>query len=229
MLEKMMTMKHLAILTFLAGFFLLSAGTAFAANSDKGKGAEAFIQGLGDRAILSLTDQKLARPIREKRMREILTEGFDLPTIGKFAMGRYWKDATESERKEYLSLFENMVVQTYANRFEEYSGEEFKVIGSMGIGESDLLVASQILPKDGPALQVDWRVRMKDGRYKVIDAMVEGVSMSVTQRSDFASVIEQGGGKIEALIETLRKRGKSSRNGGNVETVKLENSKTAKN
>ncbi len=104
-----------------------------------------------------------------------------------------------------------------------------EVIGSMNIGESDLLVASQILPKSGPALQVDWRVRLKDGKYRVIDAMVEGISMGVTQRSDFASVIEQGGGKISVLLETLKKRGKSSKNNGGAEIARSEPAKTSKN
>lgn len=228
MFKKTTYMKFVTVLALVFGLFCFSSASQAAETSARNKGAEAFIQGLGDKAILSLTDQKLARPIREKRLREILTEGFDLPTIGKFAMGRYWKTATEAERKEYLGLFEKMVVQTYTSRFEEYSGEVFKVLGSMPVGTDDILVASQILPKDGPALSVDWRVRMKDGKYKVIDAMVEGISMSVTQRSDFASVIDSGGGKVEALIETLRKRSKSSK-GAETPVATADAAKTSKN
>lgn len=186
-----------------AGFFLCAAA---ASAVDKSKPAEVFIQSLGDRAILSLTEKTIPRKEREQRLRSILTDNFDVATIGKFAMGRYWKDASEKQRAEYLKLFENMVVQAYTNRFEDYAGEVFEVDGSMSASDTDMIVHSHIKPKDGPVLNVDWRVRMFSGNYRVIDAIVEGISMSVTQRSDFASVIQQGGGTVDALITSLKKR-----------------------
>ena len=155
---------------------------------------------------MSLTEKSLTRKDREQTLRSILTDNFDVVTIGKFAMGRHWKDATEKQRAEYLKLFEDMIVQAYTNRFEDYAGEVFEVSGSMPVGEKDTLVHSHIKPKNGPPLNVDWRLRQTSGKYKVIDAVVEGVSMSVTQRSDFAAVIQQGGGNVDALITSLKKR-----------------------
>ena len=68
------------------------------------------------------------------------------------------------------------------------------------------MVTSQVIQKDGPPVNLQWRVRKKDGGLRVVDVVVEGVSMSVTQRSDFASVIQSGGGKLDALIAHLRDR-----------------------
>ena len=56
------------------------------------------------------------------------------------------------------------------------------------------------------ALKVDWRVRIKDGKYKIVDIMVEGISMIMTQKSEFSSFIKRNGGKIDALLDELRKR-----------------------
>ncbi len=198
-------LNSLNITTLIGAVFALLLPMAALAE-DKGRPAESFVQSLGDKAILSLTEKSLTRKDREQTLRSILTDNFDVVTIGKFAMGRHWKDATEKQRAEYLKLFEDMIVQAYTNRFEDYAGEVFEVSGSMPVGEKDTLVHSHIKPKNGPPLNVDWRLRQTSGKYKVIDAVVEGVSMSVTQRSDFAAVIQQGGGNVDALITSLKKR-----------------------
>ena len=97
-----------------------------------------------------------------------------------------------------------MVVKVYSDRFKEYKGQKFEVRGARPEGEKDVIVTSFILPEGGPEVQVDWRVRSKNGRFQVIDVIVEGVSMSVTQRSDFASVIQRGGGNVDVLLAHLQ-------------------------
>jgi phospholipid transport system substrate-binding protein len=106
-------------------------------------------------------------------------------------------------------------VQTYSRRFAEYSGQYFKVTGTLPPqeGSNDTIVSSLILQQNGPPVSVDWRVRDKGGSMKIVDVVVENISMSVTQRSDFSAVIQQGGGKVEALLASLRQRqGKSAKN-----------------
>ena len=104
-----------------------------------------------------------------------------------------------------MSLFEDMIVQTYTTRFEDYSGQKLKVTGSEPSGSTDYIVTSQVVQQDGPPVNLQWRVRKKDS-LRVVDVIVEGVSMSVTQRSDFSSVIQNGGGKLDALLSHLRDR-----------------------
>lgn len=200
------------VLALVAGLFLLTGG-AVAADEVAGKTLSPpgqFIQRLGDTALMSLTAKDLPRKTREARVREILRNNFDVPTIARFAMGTYWREATEAERAEYLRLFENMIVDTYTTRFEEYSGQEMKVTAAVSSGEKDVIVSSQIIQKDAPPVSLEWRVRNKGGALKVVDVVVEGVSMSVTQRSDFGAVIQRGGGDIGALLASLRDRQKET-------------------
>lgn len=168
--------------------------------------ATAFVESLGQKALSSLTAPELGQAEREKRVRGLLRSYFDVNTIARFTLGPNWRNATEAEKSEYIKLFENMIVTTYAQRFSEYSGQEMKVIKSIKQSDRDSEVSSQIIQKDGPPVSVNWRVRNTNGTLKIIDVIVEGVSMSVTQRSDFAAVIQGGGGKVEALLEALRKR-----------------------
>lgn len=169
-----------------------------------------FVQKLGDTALMSLTSKSAPRAQREKRVRDILTRNFDLNAIGKFALGTYWREATPAQQSEYLRLFEDMVVQTYTTRFEDYSGQSLKVEGSTSVSEKDFVVDSKVIQEDGPPVALEWRVRMKDGGLKVVDVIVEGISMSVTQRSDFSAVIQRGGGGVDALLVSLRDRKKTA-------------------
>lgn len=190
---------------FLAIAALLFAAPASAAS---GKDAEAFVQKLGDTALMSLTSKNMNRKTRESRVRDILRANFDVDNIGKFALGQHWREASDAQKSEYLKLFENMIVQTYTTRFEDYAGQTLKV-GTARASGGDYLVASQVVQKDGPPVNLEWRVREKEAGLKVEDVIVEGVSMSITQRSDFSSVIQTGGGKVDALLTSLRKRSSS--------------------
>jgi phospholipid transport system substrate-binding protein len=190
--------------------FALPAITTEAATAASSP-ASAFVQKLGETALMSLTEKGMPRTVRERRVREILRANFDIPTIGRFALGTYWRDASETQRQEYMDLFEDMIVQTYTSRFEDYSGQKLLVDGTATQGK-DFIVSSEVLQKDGAPVRLEWRVRNKDEGMKVVDVLVEGVSMSVTQREDFKSVIQHNGGKVEALLATMRQRKKSSGN-----------------
>ena len=172
--------------------------------ADVGSGAESFIQSMATRALGFLGNAGLSQEQKKSSFRGLLNESFDLETIGRFVLGRYWKTSTAQQRTEYLGLFRKMVVEVYATRFGDYKGQKFETRGHRADGEKDTIVTSYIVPGDGPEVQVDWRVRYKGGRYQIVDVIVEGVSMSVTQRSDFAAVIQRGGGDMQVLLTHLR-------------------------
>ncbi len=167
--------------------------------------SQAFIKDIAERGIGFMANKELNGETRKKEFRKMLEENFDMKTIGRFALGKYWRQASKDQQKEYLVLFENMIVNVYSRRFGEYNGEKFEVLSSRAQGTSDAIVASQIVPANGSPIAIDWRVRKKDGHFVVIDIIVSGVSMALTQRSDFSAVIQRGGGKIDVLLEHLRK------------------------
>ncbi len=167
-------------------------------------GAERFVDNLAQEGIGFLGNEGMSHDDRKAAFKKLLGNKFDMQTIGRFALGRYWQTATPTQRKEYLSLFQRMTIEVYSQRFSDYQGQSLKVNGSRPEGAADTLVNSVIVQDSGPPVKVDWRVRQKDGGYKVVDVIVEGVSMAVTQRSDFASVIQRGGGRLEVLLAHLR-------------------------
>ena len=194
-----------------AGFLLLivalppTGAQNFMAAKDPGE----FIDQLGQAAIQHLTDKTISSEERRSRFRDLMHKAFNVPGIGRFVLGRYWNQATEQERQEYMSLFEELVVRTYADRFSQYSGEKFIISKVQRDAERPnyATVFTTIYRPNGQMVRVDWRVRQEqDQSWRVVDIVIEGVSMSVTQRSEFASVIESKGGTIKGLIDTLRQK-----------------------
>ena len=105
---------------------------------------------------------------------------------------------------DYQALFTEFILQSYLRRMGGFSGETFTVAGARAAGKKDVLVRTQIDRAGGLLIKAEWRVRPKDGRYRIIDIMVDGVSMAVTQRSEFNAVVRQHG--MQGLLQILRAR-----------------------
>jgi phospholipid transport system substrate-binding protein len=164
-----------------------------------------FVQDLGDTAIAVIADKSITAPQRNDKFRDILRNSFDLMTIGRFVIGRSWNAATPDQQQEYMRLFQELVIKTYGTRMTLYTGEGFTVTGVRPESEKDTIVNSQITHPDGSEpTSIDWRVRLRDGKLGVIDVVVEGVSLSVTQRQEYAAVIQNSGGQISALLDKMR-------------------------
>ena len=164
----------------------------------------AFIGSLGARAI-EVLGPSVPPQQRQARFRELLQNDFDVPGIGQFVLGRYWRAATPQEQQEFLQLFQEYVVQAYSARLGEYGGAPFRVTGSRPAGD-EVVVTSEIARPGAPPIQVDWFLVNRGGALKITDVYVGGVSMKVTQRDEFSAVIQRNGGQIGALLVQLRQK-----------------------
>ncbi len=177
-------------------------------STEKATQASKFIEGMAGEAVNALTASNVSPEEREQRFRMLLNENFAVTTIGQWVLGRYWGKATAEEKREYLKLFEQMIVVTYLNRFKQYSGESLNVTRALVDDQSgDAMVFSQIeRPAGSEPLNVAWRLRPKGNSFKIVDVSVQGVSMSQTQRKEFASVIRRNGGEVEGLLVEMRQK-----------------------
>ena len=170
--------------------------------------AAAFVDKLVREGLQTLRDERLTPDARQEQFAVILENDFDLPRIARFTAGRYWSTATDVDRQRFVKVFERWIIITYADRFGTYSGDGIKVTGSRPDSEATATVFSQLVRETGTApLKIDWRVR-RDQRddYRVVDVSVEGVSMLVTQREEFASVIQSNGGTVAGLTKALENK-----------------------
>lgn len=167
-------------------------------------GAAQFIHTLGNQAIGALRATSLTLEQREANFRGLLARSFDLRFIGRFVLGKHWRSATAEQKSDYLGLFSEYILQTFSSRFGGYSGQSLTVIGARQASEKDIVVQTRIDRPSGSPILAEWRVRAKGEQYRIIDVAVEGVSMAVTQRSEFGAVVQRNG--IPGLLALLRAR-----------------------
>ncbi len=193
------------ILVFLLALLISTSVTA-SANAD-GNSPGKFIEVLGQRAVNVLSDKgNVEFSKREAAFRKLLVDGFHMPTISRFVVGRYWRSANEQQRRDYKAIFVDFITRVYAARFNSYNGEIFEVVQVIKEQETpDTIVRTQIKrPSGGAPIGVDYRVRKISNSYKVVDVNVEGISMLHTHRVEFASVINRKG--FDGFLEMLKAR-----------------------
>src|SRR2546430_14670924 len=129
-------------LILLIGLFTASPEKAYAQD------ARGFIAALGNQAIQVL-GPGVPQAQRIARFRQIFQSDFDVPGIGQFVLGRYWRVATPEEQQEFLRLFQEYIVQSYAARLGEYGGEPFRVLGSRPAGDETVVTSQNDRPDGG--------------------------------------------------------------------------------
>jgi phospholipid transport system substrate-binding protein len=184
----------------------LIAGAVVTASPSRAaeESALAFAQKVGDSAITDLTAPGISDSARVKRMRKLLVNIFDAEAVGRFVLGPYARQATPEEFKEFLRLYEIYVAHNYAGLFKRYNGQKVAYTREQPTPNGNTVVSGVIHQVSGPDISTELRVHKAGDTYKAIDLRIEGVSMPLTHRKQFASVIAQRGGKVSGLLSALK-------------------------
>jgi len=178
---------------------LTISGAAQASEPASPQGAVEFVETLGQAAISAAEYE--GRSERKDAIRSLIRVGFDLDVISRFVLGKYWNRTKAVQRAEFKDLFNEYLVNSFANHLNRI--DALTVVASNRVAGDDFLVRTSINRVSDTA-NVVWRVRAWNGEYRIIDVMIDGISLEVTHRNEFASVIQRDG--FEELLQTLRKR-----------------------
>ena len=184
------------------------AGAATPGHAETPQDAGVFLQSLTTRAIEQLTNSSVPVDVRKARFRTLFRETFDVAAIGRFVLGRYGRNTPKPVLEEFLLTFEDVMVERFAPQFAGYGDTRFTVSSVHPVdNKKQFIVSSAITPPDSEtAVKIDWRVHQRDGGFKVLDIIGEGVSMALTLRAEYGSVLKSSGGKVDRLIVLLRER-----------------------
>lgn len=197
-------LKHTGFFRIAAALFIVLAAFTFVPVK-AAPDPSAFVESLATSAFSTLRDPAITDQERFAKFRVLLTEGVDLPRIGRFVLGSHWKQADEAQQKEYQSLFKNYIIAAYAGRLKDYAEAEVAIKNATANGKNEHIVATLVVAPGNPEpVHVDWRLREDAGQLRVIDLTIEGISMALTQRSEFSSIIKQNGGDVNMLLDRLR-------------------------
>ena len=166
---------------------------------------EEFINFFTSKGITEILTSDDTEEIKAQEFRVLFQKTFDINSIAKFVIGRNWKNTNISDQETFKKLFEDVIVVTWSRRFKDYDGQSIKVDTSSKDGNNGFLVNSFILDKKNGKFNVDWRLRKRQDGFKIVDIIVEGVSMAITYRQDYNSVMRRKGG-IKGLIKALEKQ-----------------------
>jgi phospholipid transport system substrate-binding protein len=165
--------------------------------------ARQFLENYSARAIDALSDADKPEDVRKAEFRSLLEEGFALRDIGRFVLGRYARSAEEREFEQFLDAFTSVLAQRYAPLFEGASADQVAIGDARRVEGRDnlFLVDTSVRMDDGKTSKVTWRVRQADNRFEVVDVVAEGVSMAITLRDEYGTVLGRGG--LDRLTDRL--------------------------
>lgn len=188
---------------FLITLSLLSFSSVSAdSNAEESK---VFVEKLGKEVIERVSDEKLSDSQRRSNFRYLYLNAFDNFYISRFVLGRYWKRIDKSVKEEFVKTFNDYIVSTYAPKFKGWEGE-FKAVDAL-IEKNFYNVKMDVINKNGPVLKLIWKIYLdKNKNFKILDVNIDGVSMLVTQRAEFMSVIKNNPNGVVGLIEAMKKK-----------------------
>jgi phospholipid transport system substrate-binding protein len=170
-----------------------------------GGDAGAFVADFAQKGIVDILAAKIPNAEKQQRFRAMFKTFFDLPAIGRFVLGRYTRTMKPEDLTAFTPLFEDVIVYTWSRRFSEYNGQSLKVGATTADGEDGAIVKSTIVGTAGENYAVDWRLRKRPEGWKIVDVIVAGVSMAITYRNEYNTIIAQQGG-FQGLVAQLQKQ-----------------------
>ncbi len=183
---------------------------ARAAPNERAVQAAAFVQDLGAellaiQAEFSSGAGSGAVAARSARLEGLIRRGFDLDLTSQLVLGKYWNRASQGHRQAFTELFAQYLLHSYRRHLKAYRLETLEIVASNPTGKNDFLVETRVegTQEHDPANPV-WRLRWRGGGLKIIDVHVDGISLALTERSQFASVIRRIG--FDGMLSALRNR-----------------------
>jgi phospholipid transport system substrate-binding protein len=168
------------------------------AEATANEGAQ-FVRSIGDEVIAVLRSDNHGQ--RKQKFHDIFTGAFDVDAMAQFTAGNYWRKADERQKQEYIRLFGDYVATLYANKFADYTGQSFKVANERANGDN-VAVEGVIVQPQKPPVRVDFRLRKAEAGFKIVDVYVEGMSLLITKRDEFMTVLSREG--MDGLLTRLR-------------------------
>ena len=171
---------------------------------------DVFIQSTVNRASQILT-KNISKEEKINQLKSIAKETVDIKGVGFYSLGSARKNLNDSQKIEYLKLFEDYFLKSFSSRLAEYTNPEIEVNDKKFLNENYTIVNSLLVgTSERPEVKIDWRVYTKDPENPLIrDLIIEGLSLARTQKEEFSSILNSNDGDINALFKTLEEFSKN--------------------
>jgi phospholipid transport system substrate-binding protein len=198
--------SEIAALTAIAA--CLGAAEIVAATAATAPTAKALIEQTVVEVLDVLRDKSRTVAQRRLEIEKIAHGCFDFRTMARLVLARDWKKLDSEKRDEFVDQFTTYLANDYGSRIERYQQEEVKVLGEQSKPRGDVEVRTKIVGGANNGAIVDYRMRNGKDGWRIIDVVIEGISLVANFRDQFREVIARGG--PEALLEKLKEKNAAS-------------------
>ena len=194
--RRMKTPQMTRIEALLLAGLLIGSSPAFASASKvPSVSARQVAEQTLDAVLVVLNEPGASEESRRDRIAAIAYEHFDFDTMSKLVIARPWRKFTKQQRAEFILEFKMHLARSYGRRLSRYEGVKLEVVGEVPEQRGDVTVKSKIVGGQFDGATIDYRSRAKDGRWLVIDVIIEGVSLVANFRAQFKPIVAQGGAR----------------------------------
>ena len=171
---------------------------------------DVFVQSTVNRASQVLS-KNISKEEKINELKIIAKETVDIKGVGYYSLGLIRKTLDDSQKEQYLELFENYFLKSFSSRLSEYTNPEINVMSKEVLNTNYTIVNSILVATENrPEVKIDWRIYTKSSENPLIrDLIIEGLSLARTQKEEFASILSSNNGDINALFKTLEEFSKN--------------------
>lgn len=186
----------------------LSAGAARAVDQTPAQ----VVDGLASRVLPILRDNNLNTDEKRTRIEQVAYDAIDFETLSKLVLARNWMKFSPAQQEQFVEEFKQHLSVTYGRNIDSYSNESVAILGERQEGRGDVTVLTKILRGGGNQdVVVDYRLRQRAGQWKIIDVIVENISLVSNFRSQFQEIVANGGpDRLLALLKEKNARGEGA-------------------
>ena len=183
--------------------------TGFAHAAVDAKKAETFVIQVTDNGIQDIINANISQEEKDARFKKLFNNALDLDFIGQFVLGRYWRTATPQQRNDFIDAYRALNIKTWSQRFDEFKGKKFIFKGTSPSKSANQIFVNSVVPMEqGEPAKVVWRVKQTGDKFKIVDIIIENVSLAITARNEYTAYIKNNSGGIDALIKDLQQKTK---------------------
>ena len=147
------------------------------------------VRRLADDVLAILKDKGLASDVKRHRIEQVVYAGVDFDTLSRLVLARNWTRFTPDEQARFQEEFKQHLSVTYGKSVDSYKNEELDITGDREEARGDWTVKTKVLRGGSDDILVDYRLRQAAGQWKIIDFVVEGVSLVANFRSQFQDIL----------------------------------------
>ncbi|MEL7214971.1 MAG: ABC transporter substrate-binding protein [Pseudomonadota bacterium] len=193
-------------LTRLLASFLVLIGLAQAPAQGQDFGppqAEALTETIVEEMLVFIdSDMSLEGKVSE--FQKLLLKRADMPTIARFTLGVTWRTTSEAQQTAYKAAFDGYIANKYGRQFTRFDNQTIDIVSSFDAGRRGIVVMTEFDQKDGSEpIRVEWQYSDRSGSPKLVDLIVEGVSLLSSERQEIGAKLERYNGNVDRLIEDL--------------------------